>query len=246
MTEKPPPKADLPAALALVFASVLPSSMAWLYFFVLVGNPGPDLARQAAFGAGKLVQFAFPLVFVWFWQGQRPRPSRPSRTGVALGLAFGLAVAAGIMAPYFGWLRQSSLIEGMPARLRQILESFGVADGARYLILALFYVAAHSLFEEYYYRWFLFGRLRDFLSLWPAITVSSLVFMAHHVILLSAYLPGQFWTAAVPLSLCVAVGGGVWAWLYARTRSLYAPWLSHAIVDAALFAVGWDLLQRGV
>jgi len=245
MAEKPSPKADLTTVLALVFASALPSSMAWLYFFVLVGNPGPDLFRQGAFSAGKLVQFAFPLVFVWFWQGRRPRPSRPSMAGVALGLAFGLAVAAGIFALYFGWLRYSSLLEAMPALLHRVLTNFGVTGVARYLALALFYVAAHSLFEEYYYRWFLFGRMRAFLSLWPALALSSLVFMAHHVILLAAYLPGQFWTTVIPLSLCVAVGGGVWAWLYDRTQSLYAPWLSHAIVDAALFAIGWDLLQRG-
>ncbi len=217
----------------------------WIYFFVLAGDSGPDLIRQGAYGAGKLVQFAFPLVFVWFWQGRRPCPSRPNMAGVALGLAFGLAVSAGIIAPYFGWLRQSSLIEGMPAWRCQIHVVFGVASFSRYLALALFYVAAHSLFEEYYYRWFLFGRMRVFLPLWPAMALSSLVFMAHHVLVLAAFLPGQFWAAVVPLSLCVAVGGGVWAWLYARTQSLYAPWLSHAIVDAALFAIGWDLLQRG-
>jgi uncharacterized protein len=245
MGEKSPVKADRPTALALVFAAVLPSFMAWLYFFVLTGSPGPDLFRQGAYGAGKLVQFAFPLVFVWFWQRSRPCPSWPSMAGVALGLGFGLAVAAGIFTLYFGWLRNSSLLEGTPALLRRVLGSFGVAGGSHYLALAVFYVAAHSLFEEYYYRWFVFGRMRAFLSLWPSVVLSSLVFMAHHVILLAAYLPGQFWTAVIPLSLCVALGGGVWAWLYARTQSLYTPWFSHAIVDAALFAIGWDLLQRG-
>jgi membrane protease YdiL (CAAX protease family) len=245
MAESSPPRADMPTALALVFAAVLPSFMAWLYFFVLVGSPDPDPVRQGAYGAGKLVQFAFPLVFVWFWQRRRPRHSRPNMAGVALGLGFGLAVAVGVFTLYFGWLRDSPMLEGTPAHLRRVLRSFGVDDGARYLALAVFYVAAHSLLEEYYYRWFLFGRMRAFLSLWPAVVLSSLVFMAHHVILLAAYLPGQFWTAVVPLSLCIAVGGGVWAWLYARTQSLYAPWLSHAIVDASLFAIGWNLLQRG-
>jgi uncharacterized protein len=245
MAESSPPRANMPTALALVIAAVLPSFMAWLYFFVLAGRPGPDPIRQGAYGAGKLIQFAFPLVFVWFWQRGRPCPSWPRMTGLALGLGFGLAVAVGVFALYFGWLRDSSLLEGTPALLRRVLASFGVASGLRYLTLAIIYVAAHSLFEEYYYRWFLFGRMRAFLPMWLAVVLSSLVFTAHHVILLTAYLPGQFWTAVVPLSLCIAVGGGVWAWLYARTKSLYAPWLSHAIVDAALFAIGWNLLQRG-
>jgi len=245
MAEKSTPKADLPTALALVFAAALPSLMAWLYFFVLPNSRVPIPYRQGLYGAGKLLQFAFPLIFVWLWEHARPRPPRPNINGAGLGFGFGLAVAAGILALYFGWLCGSSLLEGTPAQLRQILQDFGVVTGPRYLALALFYVAAHSLFEEYYYRWFIFGRMRAFLTLWPSVVLSSLVFMAHHVILLAAYLPGQFWTAVIPLSICIAIGGGVWAWLYAQTQSLYAPWLSHAIVDAALFAVGWNLLQRG-
>ena len=146
---------------------------------------------------------------------------------------------------YYGWLRDSALLEHTPARLRTVLQGFGVDSGPRILALAVFYVAAHSLFEEYYYRWFLFGRLRTFLPLPAAVVLSGLAFMAHHVIVLAAFLPGQFWTAAAPLSLCIAVGGGVWAWLYARTGSLYAPWISHAIIDAAILAIGWDLVQRG-
>ena len=245
MTPRPSPKADLPTLLALIFAAALPSLMAWSYFMALPGGQVWPWLRQGLFGAGKLVQFGFPLMFVWLWERGRPRPTRPRAAGVALGLGFGLAVAAGVFALYFGWLRDSSLLAGTPVLVRKTLVGFGIAAAPRYLAVALFYVAAHSLFEEYYYRWFIFGRMRAFLPLWPAVTLSSLVFMAHHVILLSAYLPGQFWTVVVPLSLCIAVGGGVWAWLYAQTQSLYAPWLSHALVDAALFAVGWDLLQRG-
>lgn len=245
MTQKPTPRADLPTLLALLFAAVLPSLLAWSYFMTLPNGIVAERFRQALYGTGKLVQFGFPLLFVWLWERGRPRPSRPRAAGVALGLGFGLVVAAGVFALYFGWLRDSSLLAGTPALVRKVLVGFGVAAGPRYLAAAVFYVTAHSLFEEYYYRWFIFGRMRLFLSLWPALTLSSLVFMAHHVILLAAYLPGQFWTAVVPLSLCVAVGGGVWAWLYAQTRSLYAPWLSHALVDAALFAIGWNLLKRG-
>ncbi len=245
MTEKPSPRADLPAALAIVFASLLPSLMVWTYFY---GGPDgivPGPFRQAFYGLGKLTQFVFPLLFVWFWECGRPRLLRPRVDGVAIGFAFGLAVAFGIFGLYFGWLRDSTLLAGMPALLRKLLQGLGMADGPRYFALAAFYVTAHSLFEEYYYRWFIFGRLRAFLPLWFAVALSSLVFMAHHLLLLAVYLPGQFWTLAAPLSLCVAVGGGVWAWLYAQTRSLYAPWLSHALVDAALFAVGWDMLLHG-
>jgi hypothetical protein len=68
--------------------------------------------------------------------------------------------------------------------------------------------------------------------------------MAHHVIVLGVYLPGRFVSRALPFSLAIAVGGAVWAWLYGRADSLYPSWLSHLLVDAAIFVIGWDLLQR--
>jgi len=32
-----------------------------------------------------------------------------------------------------------------------------------------------------------------------------------------------------------------WAWLYLRTGAVYAPWVSHMLIDASLFVVGYDL-----
>ena len=48
----------------------------------------------------------------------------------------------------------------------------------------------------------------------------------------------------LPASLGVAVGGAAWAWLYERTGSVLAPWVSHLLIDATLFVIGWDLLRR--
>jgi membrane protease YdiL (CAAX protease family) len=66
--------------------------------------------------------------------------------------------------------------------------------------------------------------------------------MAYHVVLLFPFFAGKFLTLVMPLSLGIAVGGAVWAWLYERTGSIYAPWLSHLIIDVAIFAVGYDLI----
>jgi membrane protease YdiL (CAAX protease family) len=45
-----------------------------------------------------------------------------------------------------------------------------------------------------------------------------------------------------PFSLSVAGGGVVWAWLYERTGSIYPAWVSHLLVDAGLFVIGYDLV----
>lgn len=269
-------------ALALLFAMTFPTLAAWSYFLGLAST-GTEVNswQQAAYIAGKIIQFSFPIAFLVFlgWRARpRPRPERdyaahapateppeertewdvaavggwrdprwlqlkrPHFRTLKPGLLFGLAVAAVMLGAYFGGLRGSSLLRNTPARLQQKLHEVGMDTPARYAVLAVFIVAAHSLLEEYYWRWFVFGGLRQFLSVAPAMVLSSLAFMAHHVVVLYVYLPGQLWSAVLPFALAIAVGGAVWAWLYDRGGSLWAPWLSHLLVDAAIFAIGWDLL----
>jgi membrane protease YdiL (CAAX protease family) len=110
--------------------------------------------------------------------------------------------------------------------------------------MAAFIAVAHAALEEYYWRWFVFGRLRRHLAVGAAAVLSGLAFMGHHVLVLAVYFPGRFWGAAVPLSLAIAVGGVVWAWLYHRSGSLLGPWLSHVLVDAAIMLIGYDLMFR--
>ena len=74
-------KRDVPA---LLFAMTFPSVMAWLYLVALASGAGQDVkesrAVQVAFGVGKVVQFAFPVLYVWWFDRGRLRPSRPTTT----------------------------------------------------------------------------------------------------------------------------------------------------------------------
>ena len=101
---------------------------------------------------------------------------------------------------------------------------------------------AHSLLEEYYWRWFVFGQLYKNWSLSLAILVSSVGFMAHHVVLLATFF-GWGSPLTYLFSFGVAIGGAFWAWLYASSRSLLGPWLSHMLVDVAIFLIGYDLVR---
>ena len=168
---------------------------------------------------------------------------RPARLrGVPLGAAFGVLVAAGMFALYFGILRHSSVFGDTPAMVHRKLEEFGFDTPAAYWAFAGFLCVIHSLLEEYYWRWFVFGQLRRVAPAGAAILVSSFAFMAHHIIVLNVYFPGQFWTATLPFSLCVAGGGIIWAWLYDRSGSLLGPWLGHLLIDAAILVIGYDLV----
>ncbi len=229
----------------VVFAMTLPTFVAWLYFVELAtggGNANP--VQQLTYSLGKVLQFGTPVVFLVLVERRWPRFLAPRRYGMGIGLAFGLLVAGAMFGLYYGVLRGSPVFEKTPIELLHKLQELGVESPTGYVFLAAFLTVAHSLMEEGYWRWFVFGRLRDFLPWGWAVLLSSLAFMGHHVIVLHVYLPGRFLSAVVPFSLAIAVGGAVWAWLYERTGTLYSSWLSHALVDAAIFVIGWDLVGQ--
>jgi membrane protease YdiL (CAAX protease family) len=240
------PPRSWPTVLALGFAMTFPTLVAWLYFIALAEGRGgqPNRSQQLTYSIGKVIQFAFPAVFLLLHDRRWPSWPAPRRSGLLLGLGFGLVVGAGMLAVYFGWLRSSSMLERTPVQIRHKLEEFGLASPLGYLGLAAFLAVGHSLLEEYYWRWFVFGRLRNLVPPSVALVLASLAFMSHHVIVLWVYLPGKVLAGVVPGSLAIALGGGVWAWIYQRSGSLAGPWLSHLLVDAAMFVIGWDLLHR--
>jgi membrane protease YdiL (CAAX protease family) len=232
--------------LVLAVAMTLPTLTAWGYFVALspqvATDPRANPLMQAAYAASKVVQFGLPVACLWLADPSALRPGRPGRRGVGFGVAFGVAVGALALALYYGVLRDLPLFLDTPARLRSKVTEFGLATPAGYLGLAAFIAVAHAALEEYYWRWFVFGRLRRYVPVPAAAGLSGLAFMGHHVLVLAVYFPGWFWAATVPLSLCIALGGVVWALLYHRSGSLLGPWVSHVLVDAAVMAIGYDLL----
>lgn len=227
--------------LAIALALSFPTVATWVYFIVLAGSP----AMQAAYGATKVLQFSFPLAWVLLWQRRKLKLALPTPAGVGIGLALGLAVLAGMLALYYGYLKTSPAMAETPALAAKKLAEFGIDAPLMFLGFATFLTIAHSLLEEYYWRWFVFGQLSRGASFGVAASVSALGFMAHHVLVVGEYLKGR--PAYIALfSLCVAVGGFLWAWLYRRTGSLYGPWVSHLLVDAGLMWLGYDLWQTAV
>ena len=237
------PRRDIPAA---VFTLTFPLVLTWVYL-VVFGSTG-DVSAEASwsvrlsYGVGKTIQFGFPIIFVMIFDRARLRPTWPTAEGMLLGIGFGVLVAFAMVGLYFGLLADSPWFAETPPKVYRLLHDTGLNTRARYGLLAVFYTIVHSLLEEYYWRWFVFDRLRRGTPLGFAIVISALGFMAHHVVLLAVYFPGRFWTLAVPLSLGVALGGGVWAWIYHRAGSLYAAWISHGLVDAAIFVIGYAMV----
>jgi membrane protease YdiL (CAAX protease family) len=85
-----------------------------------------------------------------------------------------------------------------------------------------------------------FAGLRRVSGRGVSIAVSSLAFTAHHVIVIQQFV--REWPTTLALSLWVAIGGGLWALLYERHKTLYAPWMSHLLVDCGIMLLGYDLV----
>lgn len=226
---------------AVVLAMAFPTLTTLVDFVILAQGGQPNPWQRVAYAAGAAFQVCFPVLCVWRFEGRWPQPGRPTLRGLRLGLLFGVVVAVGTVGLYFLFLRTTPVFEATAARLRHQMEEFGLASPAGFALFAVFISVPHSLLEEYYWRWLVYGRLRLYVPVRAAMVLSGLAFMAHHVVLLWVYFPDQVWTAVVPFSLCVAAGGVAWAWLYQRTGAIYAAWLSHLLVDAGLFVVGYDL-----
>lgn len=242
LTDKTQPRADQRRHWrALGMAMAYPTLLTWAYFVLL--RDAPAAVQQSVYALGKTVQFVFPVVWVyWVWRQPWARPL-VRRQGLGIGLAFGTAVLLAMLGLFLTWLKNSEYGPGLDAQAVEKVRDLGLDSLWKYGAVAVFYALAHSLLEEYYWRWFVFGQLQRTMRPSWAIGISSLGFMAHHVILL-----GTFFGWASPLtylfSLGVAIGGAFWAWLYGYSRSLFAPWLSHMLVDIAIFVIGYDLVRE--
>lgn len=228
-----------PAALLLV-AMFLPTLAAWLYFDLLAGDP----RMPGVYLGSKVLQGLLPLVG-WFGLGMRKSiPGWKRSRGLGAGLVTGLGMAAAAIGAYWILFRSSDLLAETPDAVRLRLEAFGADDLPSFLVVAVGLSLAHSLFEEYYWRAFVFGSIRWRFRFGAAAIVSSLTFASHHVVVLHQFLgPGHLLTGTIPFAVAVALGGGIWAWLYERYGSLVAPWISHLLADAALMAIGWWLVS---
>ena len=230
--------------LVLGFAIFYPFVLTLLYFVVLADSA--SWVQKSVFGIGKTLQFLLPVVFVAFILREswliRPFRSR----GVFEGIAFGAIVFCVMVGLYHFALKQPGGYLAQDSKaVQMILEkvgAFGIQSTALFIAFGAFYSLIHSGLEEYYWRWFVFRRLKSMMGVTAAIVVSSLGFGLHHVVLLGTYF-GYADPFAWFCSFGVAVGGAYWAWNYHRSDSIWPAWISHGIIDAAIFTIGFLVLK---
>ncbi len=218
-------------------ATVLPLFGALLYF---VFAKGVSLA-QAAYSGTKLFTLAWPIIAVpWILKHRIERPAwrcaHHWRT-----LPSGLLVGAGIVGLMFLLMQTQWIGEPVRAnadRINDTVTGLGL-NRANYWAFGICLAVLHSLLEEYYWRWFVFGGLRQLTPAGLAHTLAGAAFMGHHVVVLLQFFPVPL---ALFLSFSIGLGGVIWSGMYVRQGSLLGVWLSHIIVDFGILSIGHQLL----
>ncbi len=233
-----PPAPRRGEMLVLAIAMALPTLITLIYYRWSEGS-APAI-RQGIYAVGKTIQFGLPAVWVGWVCREKLGFVKPTTRGLLVGVLFGLAIFGATLATYFLLLDDAPFFQSADRHAERLVQGLGLASPWFYFGASVFYALCHSLLEEYYWRWFVFGRLRRHWSFERAAVVSSAAFMAHHIVVLHGYF-AETPLATAFFSLSVMVGGLVWAWLYETSKSLFSPWISHGLVDAAIFAVGYFL-----
>ena len=154
-----------------------------------------------------------------------------------MGLLLGVVIGGGILAAYF--LFGKATID--PEPVRELAAKNRLSERSVYLLFVSYTILVNALLEEYVWRWFVFSKCEIIVSSAAAVVLSAAFFTLHHVIALAAYFGIAVTVAG---SVGVFAGGVIWSWCYQRYRSIWPGYLSHAIVDAAIFLIGaWLILD---
>jgi hypothetical protein len=222
----------LPAMFLPFFASIL-------YYVLLAGT----LTATLIYVGTKILTVAWPVaanhvlgqpsLMSWrWWRPRRYRAVLPAALGTGCMLG-GLIVAAYLLTPAGDYVNQFA------AQIRVKVGQMGLTTPQRYVAFCVCLSVFHSLIEEFFWRWFIFGHLRRVTTPRAAWIAASMAFAAHHFVVLACYFPAP---AVLLLGTCVALGGALWCFLYARQRTLVGCWISHGLVDVGICLVGYMIV----
>jgi uncharacterized protein len=136
--------------------------------------------------------------------------------------------------------RDSLRVLWLPGLYLLVIAAAAIATGlppANVLLILLVNVTLGAFSEEVMFRGFLYAGLRDRLSIWPSILLTTFLFGTIHI--LNAFLIGHV-AAAVFQSLAAMMSGLMFMALRLRLRSIWPVILFHAAWNYGLILIGRD------
>ena len=215
------------ALIALVLVGAAPTVSTLLSYGV-----GDGVISQAIFVLTKLWLVCVPIIWFLKVDSGTLSWSKPEQGGYAMSIGLGISMSIVMV---LAWLLLGDSIDAN--LLRDALEPVGLLDPKVYLLATIYWIFINSILEEYVFRWFLVTKSEILVGPGiPAIILSALIFVVHHTVALAIF--GFPWWANLISSIAIFVGGAVFSWLYVRYRSVWIPYIAHAICDIVVFGIG--------
>ena len=219
------------AIIALLLVGAAPT-ISTICSFLL--NDG--ISSQIIFVFTKMWLLCVPLIWFLKVDGGDLSWSKPQQGGYWMSIGLGLAMSVVMV---LAWLLLGDAIDAN--LLSNALEPVGLLDPIVYFFATLYWILINSLLEEYVFRWFLVIKSEELVGEGiPAVILSALIFVVHHTVALAIF--GFPWWANLISSVALFIGGAIFSWLYVRYRSVWIPYIAHAICDVAVFGVGAIIL----
>ncbi len=202
--------------------------------FGMILQPGTALG-QGVFLFSKVWILLLPAGWFFLVEKERFPRGRTQAGGYRTGLISGLALSAFVVSMF--WAFGGKMIDR--GVMRAMAGSIGLDRSMIYCATALYWICVNSILEEYVWRWFVVRQCAKVMPHRTAILVSALGFTLHHILAMQVYFS---WTVTLLASLCILFAGGLWSWMFLRYKTIWPGWLSHALVDIAVFALGYVLI----
>ena len=219
------------AWISLLLLLPAPSIGVLFGMILLPGTP----AGQGVFIFSKLWILLLPAL--WFClveTGRMPR-GKTAAGGFRAGVLSGLAISAAVV---LAWLLLGRRLIDADL-VRDMAAGIGLGRRAVYAAAALYWIFINSVLEEYVWRWFVVRQCAKLMGPAAAIVVSALGFTLHHILAMQVYFSALVTAAG---ALCILFAGMLWSWMFLRYRTIWPGWLSHALVDVAVFGLGYALI----
>ena len=202
--------------------------------FGMILMPGSPVG-QGVFFLSKIWILLLPAGWFFLVERERMPRGKTEAGGFRTGLITGLAISAFVVGMYL--LLGRRLIDF--SVVHAMAERIGLASPTHYLAGALYWVSVNSILEEYVWRWFVVRQCAEAMPYRLAILVSAMCFTLHHILAMQVFFS---WTVTILAGMFIAFGGALWSWMFLRYKTIWPGWLSHALVDIAVFGVGYVLI----
>lgn len=127
-------------------------------------------------------------------------------------------------------------LEGIAIKLQEVMD----LNVTNLIFIGLYIILINSLLEEYFWRGFMFDKLRGLVSPWLAYALTGVAFSFHHVVFYyNWFTPLFFWLVTIGL-IGYAV---IMNYIFSRYKDLFSCWVIHAFADVVQIYIAFTVLR---